>query len=64
MNKFTTVADSSIPGLDESYLEAEANAWQEGDDSDLDQDESFYVPSTSFLKELATVNPSLYQGPG
>ncbi|KAF9365682.1 hypothetical protein BGX34_009017 [Mortierella sp. NVP85] len=62
--KSTTVVESSIPGLDESYLEADMNAWQGGHDSDLDQDDSFYVPSTSFLKELATANPSLYQGLG
>ncbi|KAK3816170.1 MAG: Afadin and alpha-actinin-binding-domain-containing protein [Benniella sp.] len=62
--KSTTVVESSIPGLDESYLEADMNAWQGGHDSDLDQDDSFYVPSTSFLKELATANPSLHQGLG
>jgi hypothetical protein len=62
--KSTTVVESSIPGLDESYLEADMNAWQGGHDSDLDQDDSFYVPSTSFLKELATANPSLYQDLG
>ncbi|KAG0228224.1 Afadin and alpha-actinin-binding-domain-containing protein [Mortierella sp. GBAus27b] len=58
------VADSSILGLDESYLEPDTNAWQEGGDSDLDHDESFYVPSTSFLKELATVNPASFHGLG
>ncbi|KAG0047258.1 hypothetical protein BGZ83_007663 [Gryganskiella cystojenkinii] len=33
-------------------------------DSDLDQDESYYVPSTPFAQKLASLDPALYQGSG
>ncbi|KAI1316707.1 hypothetical protein EDD11_009596 [Mortierella claussenii] len=38
------------------------NDW--ADDSDLDENDSYYVPSTPFVQKLTALDPSLYSGPG
>ncbi|KAF9985508.1 hypothetical protein BGZ65_010659 [Modicella reniformis] len=63
------MTDSLIRGLDESYLEANANAWHEDDDVDLDQEEEeeeegYYIPNSTFMQELAAANPSMFQDIG
>ncbi|KAF9895992.1 hypothetical protein BX616_008385, partial [Lobosporangium transversale] len=50
-----------------TVLEAEgsgsdSDVWQ--CDSDLDRNESFYVPNTSFTQKLTALDPSLYHGTG
>ncbi|KAF9958263.1 hypothetical protein BGZ70_009249 [Mortierella alpina] len=43
-------------------LDELANSWE--NESDLSQDEGYYVPSTSFPQKLAGLDPFLYQGSG
>ncbi|KAF9566021.1 hypothetical protein EC968_003917 [Mortierella alpina] len=43
-------------------LDELANSW--GNESDLSQDEGYYVPSTSFSQKMAGLDPSSYQGSG
>ncbi|KAF9191092.1 hypothetical protein BGZ51_007801 [Haplosporangium sp. Z 767] len=47
----------------EGSLDADANNWHQND-SDLSQDESYYVPSSPFAQKLTALDPSLYQGSG
>ncbi|KAF9433349.1 hypothetical protein BGZ76_009567 [Entomortierella beljakovae] len=46
----------------ETSFDVESNLWQ--DDYDLDQDDSYYVPSTPFVQKLNGLDPSLYLGSG
>ncbi|KAG0325598.1 hypothetical protein BGZ99_000424 [Dissophora globulifera] len=45
-----------------SDLDSDAHDWH--DDSDLDQDDSYYVPDIRFTEKLTSLDPSLYQGSG
>ncbi|KAG0367517.1 Afadin and alpha-actinin-binding-domain-containing protein [Gamsiella multidivaricata] len=61
MNK-PEINSKSIPSLEGSGFDVSIDEWQ--DDMDLDQDESYYVPSIPFAQRLAALDPSLYQGSG
>ncbi|KAG0010081.1 hypothetical protein BGZ80_001807 [Entomortierella chlamydospora] len=62
MNGAAFKSNSRPPIIADSSLDSDINEWQE--DSDLDQDESYYVPSTPFAQKLNGLDPSLYLGSG
>ncbi|KAF9349866.1 hypothetical protein BGX26_011897 [Mortierella sp. AD094] len=62
MNGASFKSKSRPPIIADTSLDSDVNEWQ--DDSDLDQDESYYVPSTPFAQKLNGLDPSLYLGSG
>ncbi|KAF8937149.1 hypothetical protein BGZ58_003201 [Dissophora ornata] len=63
MNGATINAKSLRRGPEQTDPDSDENEWQD-DDSDLDQDESYYVPSIPFVQQLTALDPSLYRGSG
>ncbi|KAF9190352.1 hypothetical protein BGZ49_003714, partial [Haplosporangium sp. Z 27] len=62
MNGVAFKTQSRVPIIPNRSLDSDIFEWQ--DDADLDQEDSYYVPSTPFAQKLNGLDPSLYLDSG